>query len=222
MKPHARFRDREDAGRQLALALQEFSGRRDVLVLGLPRGGVPVAGVVARDLHVPLDALIVRKVGFPGHEEFAVGAVGPAGVTVIDWQTLAEFGLAPEALAPTIERERDELQRREHVYRDSLPFPDVRARVVIIVDDGLATGASMAAAVETVRHLHAARVIVAVPVASVDGAERLRGVADDVVALRTPDPFTAVGLWYDDFGATTDEEVISWLEDARAGFGQQV
>jgi putative phosphoribosyl transferase len=213
------FKDRIDAGLALADALDEYAGRDDVVVLGLPRGGVPVAAVVAGALEAPLDALVVRKLGVPGHPETAVGALGPGGITVLDRDLMARLGISTSALRAVIAREQRELRRRELEYRDDEPFPDLHDRTVIIVDDGLATGATMAAAVATVRQLSPAGVVVAVPVASPAACRRLALIADHIVTVRTPPMFVAVGQWYQDFRATTDDEVRRWLNGSAGVSG---
>lgn len=206
----SRFRDRVDAGTQLAEILVELAGRDDVTVLGLPRGGVPVAGVVAQRLGAPLDALVVRKVGMPGHEELALGAVGP-DVTLLDQRLIGRVGLSAGELEPTIRREQAERARREAAYRQGREPLDLRGRTAILVDDGLATGATMAVAVEVARSLLASSVVVAVPVASPSGARRLAAVADGVIAVAKPSHFAAVGESYDDFSPVSDAEVCRWL-----------
>lgn len=208
------FRDRVDAGRQLAKALAVYADRDDLQLLALPRGGVPVAYEVARALHAPLDVFIVRKLGLPGHEEYAMGAVATGGVTVVDDAVVKRFGVTASALAEVIDRERMELQRREDLYRGGEPPPDLSGKTVILIDDGLATGSSMKAAVAALRKEKSSRVIVAVPIGSYETCEMLRDEADSVVCALTPDPFYAVGVWYDDFAQTTDEEVRELLDAA--------
>jgi putative phosphoribosyl transferase len=210
----ARFRDRRDAGRQLAAYLRKYAGRSDVLVLALPRGGVPVAFEVAQALGAPLDVFLVRKLGLPGHEEFAIGAIASGGVRVLNHETLREYGVSREQVEAVIEAEERELERRERRYRGDRPFPDVAGRTVILIDDGLATGSTMRAAVAALRQEGPARVIVAVPTAPPETCEELATIVDDMVCLITPDPFYAVGLWYEDFSQTTDEEVRELLERA--------
>jgi erythromycin esterase-like protein/predicted phosphoribosyltransferase len=210
-----RFEDRAQAGRRLAERLRGYAGRDDVVVLGLPRGGVPVAFEIARALDVPLDVFLVRKLGVPGHEEYALGAIATGGVRVLNRQLLESLDIPAEWLEAIDAKERRELDRRERVYRGDRPPPDVAGRTVILVDDGLATGSTMLAAVHAVRADEPARVVVAVPVADPDVCEALGSVADEVVCLLTPRPFRAVGAWYEDFTQTADGEVRDLLERAR-------
>lgn len=191
----------------LADRLGTLGGMQQLLVLGLPRGGIPVAAEVADGLHAPLDALCVRKLGVPGHEELAMGAIASGGVRVQDDAALAMYDVPATAVDRVAEDEGFELARRERSYRNGRGDLDLRGRIVILVDDGLATGATMRAAVRAVRQQHPARVIVAVPVAARDAVMLLKQEADQVVVLATPDPFFAVGAWYDDFGQTSDAEV---------------
>ena len=207
------FKDRHEAGRQLGDALVSYAPR-DAVVLGLPRGGVPVAFEVARRLGAPLDICIVRKLGVPGHEEFAMGAIASGGVELLSPHTVRRLGLTHGQVAHVIGRERLELERRERTYREGRPAVDVRGRAVILVDDGLATGASMRAAVMALRRRGPAAIIVAVPVASAGTCEDIRHVADDCVCLHTPEPFFGVGQWYAEFGQTTDDEVRALLAAA--------
>jgi predicted phosphoribosyltransferase len=202
-----RFRDRADAGRQLAHTLSEFVGRSDVLVLGLPRGGVPVAAEVARHLAIPLDVFLVRKLGVPGQEELALGAIAEGGVEVINQDLVSDLGISPAAIERIAVRERLELDRREVLYRGARPRPEIRDRIVILIDDGLATGATMEAAIVAIRSLEPARIVVAAPVGAKQTCDRLRRLADDVRCVAMPERFEAVGVWYEDFGQTTDEEV---------------
>jgi predicted phosphoribosyltransferase len=211
----ARFRDRADAGRRLAAELAGYADDPDVRVLALPRGGVPVAFEVARALHAPLHPFVVRKLGLPGREEYAMGAIASGGVTILSEDIVRRFGVSDAAVERVIAREREELERRERRFADDRPLPDVEGRTVILVDDGLATGASMWAAVEALRRLRPRRLVVAVPVAAGETCEEFRAVADDVVCVATPEPFHAVGLWYDDFSQTGDDEVHDLLERAR-------
>ena len=214
----ARFRDRADAGRRLAVALARYAGRRDVLVLALPRGGVPVAFEVARALGAPLEVFVVRKLGMPGHEEFAIGAIASGGVRVLNEETLRDYGVTTEQLAAVLDAEQRELERRERQYRGPRPFPSVAGRTVILVDDGLATGSTMYAAVSALREERPARIVVAVPTAPLETCAGLRSVVDEAICLSTPEPFDAVGRWYEDFSQTTDEEVHDLLERAAAAF----
>lgn len=206
-----RFRDRAHAGRELARLLARYAHRPDVLVLGLPRGGMPVAAEVARALGVPFDVFLVRKLGVPGHEELAFGAIAQGGVQVVNDALIAELGLPPSAVERVAARERAELERRDALYRGGRPFPVIRDRVVVLIDDGLATGATMEAAVTALRRLHPARVVVAAPVGARETCDRLSGIGDEVVCAATPAPFDAVGLWYEDFSQTTDDEVRALL-----------
>jgi predicted phosphoribosyltransferase len=206
-----RFRHRADAGRELARTLTEFAGRSDVLVLGLPRGGVPVAAEVARHLAAPLDVFLVRKLGMPGHEEFALGAIAEGGVEVVNQDLVRDLGIPHAAVERIAVRERLELDRRDALYRGGRQRPEVRDRIVILIDDGLATGATMEAAIVALRSLAPARIVVAAPVGAKVTCERLRRLADDVRCLSTPEPFNAVGIWYDDFTQTTDDEVRKML-----------
>jgi predicted phosphoribosyltransferase len=210
----APFHDRRDAGRRLAEALDRYADRTDVIVLALPRGGVPVGYEIARRLGAPLDVFVVRKLGVPGHEEFAMGAIASGGVRILDQQLIRRLHLSERAIARVIEKEEAELVRRERHYRGDRPFPDLSDRIAILVDDGLATGATMMAAVHALRE-EARHVVIAVPVAARDTCEALGEIVDDIVCLVTPPNFRAVGEWYDDFSQTTDEEVHELLERAR-------
>src|SRR3984893_2621582 len=201
------FRDRREAGRLLAEKLAAYANRPDVLVLALPRGGVPVGYEVARALGAPLDVFVVRKLGVPGYEELAMGAVATGGVRVLNEQLVERLGIPEQMIDAVAARERQELARRERLYRGGCPPPDVRGRTVILVDDGLATGATMHAAIEALRQQHPARIVVAVPTASPETCEEMKTKADDVICAITPEPFHAVGRWYRDFSQTTDEEV---------------
>jgi len=208
------FRDRTDAGRQLAARLTEYADRADVMVLALPRGGVPVAFEVAQALHAPLDVFLVRKLGVPGHEELAMGAIASGGVRVLNEDMVAMLGLSWEAVDAIASREQEELNRRAHAYRDDRPEPRVGGRTVILVDDGLATGSTMRAAVAALRRQRPARIVVAVPVGAPATCAELKAKADDVVCVHRPEPLYAVGLWYRDFRQTTDTEVHELLERA--------
>ena len=210
-----RYRDRSHAGRALAARLMAWAGRPDVLVLALPRGGVPVAYEVAHALDAPLDIFLVRKLGLPGHEEFAIGAIATGGVRVLNEELLDHLGLDASDVESLTLRERAELERRERAYRGDRPPPDVRGKTVILVDDGLATGSTMRAAIEALRLEGPAKIIVGVPTAAAETCDELTGLVDEVVCASTPEPFLAVGLWYDDFSQTTDEEVRELLVAAR-------
>jgi erythromycin esterase-like protein/predicted phosphoribosyltransferase len=201
------FRDRREAGRLLAEKLAAYANRPDVLVLALPRGGVPVGYEVARALSAPLDVFVVRKLGVPGYEELAMGAVATGGVRVLNDQLVERLGIPESLIDAVAARERQELARRERLYRGNRPPPDVRGRTVILVDDGLATGATMYAAIEALRQQNPARIVVAVPTASPETCEEMKTKADGVICAITPEPFHAVGRWYRDFSQTTDEEV---------------
>ena len=205
------FRDRVEAGELLAEKLTEYRDREDVVVLALPRGGVPVAREVARALGVPLDVYVVRKLGVPGHEELAMGAIATGGVRQVNRDVVDALGIPASVIDAVAERELRELERREQAYRGNrAPMPLIN-KTVILVDDGLATGSTMRAAVMAARQQQPARVIVAVPVGAVSTCAGLATEADDVVCVRTPDPFIAVGLWYRDFTPTTDHEVRALL-----------
>ena len=206
-----RFRDRAEAGRALARALPHYAVRDDVVVLALPRGGVPVGYEVAKELGVPLDVFLVRKLGVPRHEELAMGAIASGGVLVLDDRVLRWLGINKGQIQKTLARELDELRRREAAYRDGRPLSALKGKTVILVDDGLATGASMQAAARAVRRHEPARIVVAVPVASRPTCDQLRDGVDEVVCAVTPVPFYAVGNWYEDFSQTTDEEVRELL-----------
>jgi erythromycin esterase-like protein/predicted phosphoribosyltransferase len=210
-----RFRHRADAGRLLAERLREYAERDDVIVLALPRSGVPVGFEVAHALGAPLDVFLVRKLGVPGHEELALGAIASGGTRVLNRQLIESLGLPAEWIEAIDAKERRELERRERIYREGRPPPDVAGRTVIVVDDGLATGSTMLAAVEAIHQDDPGKVVVAVPVADPDVCEALRTVADEVMCLSTPRPLQAVGVWYDDFSQTTDEEVRELLDRAR-------
>jgi putative phosphoribosyl transferase len=205
------FKDRSDAGRQLATKLAQYRGNSNVVVLALPRGGVPVAFQVAEALDAPLDVFLVRKLGVPGHEELAIGAIASGGVRVLNQDVLYTFGLTERAIDAIVEREQRELERRERAYRAGRRMIDVEGRLVLLVDDGLATGATMLAAARAIRRLHPQRLVVAVPVAAPESCNYFRGEVDDIVCAETPRFFRSVGLWYEDFSQTTDEEVRELL-----------
>lgn len=209
------FRDRIDAGRELAARLSKYANRADVLVLALPRGGVPVAFEVAQKLNAPLDIFLVRKLGVPGHEELAMGAIASGGGRVINEDVVHYLDIPVELIDAIAADEQRELERRERAYRDNRPAPDVQGRVVILVDDGLATGSSMRAAVEALRGQGPARIVIAVPVSAPETCEELRREVDEIVCAATPQPFRGVGLWYEDFSQTTDGEVRELLQRAN-------
>jgi predicted phosphoribosyltransferase len=210
------FRDRVEAGDVLAGRLGHYAGRDDVLVLGLPRGGVPVAARVARAIGAPLDVFVVRKLGVPGHEELAMGAIASGGVRVVNQQVVDRLGLGEAVIGRAAEAEGRELTRREQRYREGRGPPDLAGRVVILVDDGLATGSTMRAAVAAAHRLGPSRLVVAVPTAPASTCQHLRAEADEVVCATTPRPFRAVGFSYRSFPQTTDEEVTATLRAARA------
>jgi len=211
-----RFQNRTEAGRRLAAALVRYAGRNDVLVLGLPRGGVPVAFEIASALDAPLDVFIVRKLGLPGHEEFGIGAIASGGMRIVDESVLRAYGVDADTLDQITTRELRELGRREQLYRDGRPFPAIENRIVILVDDGLATGSTMRAAVAALREKRPREIVVAVPVGARETCAAMAALADEIVCLETPDPFYAVGLWYMNFEQTEDEEVHDLLERAAA------
>lgn len=208
------FRDRQHAGQLLARELAVYAHRDDVVVLGLPRGGVPVAYEVAAALDVPLEVFVVRKIGAPQHEEFAIGAIASGGISIIDRRAVAELGISEGEIANVLERETRELVRRETLYRRTHQFPDLTGKTVIAVDDGLATGASMRVAVQALQAKNPARVIAASPAASRSACSMLRKAADECVCVADPEPFYGVGIWYEDFSQTTDREVIALLKRA--------
>lgn len=205
------FADRRQAGAALARKLQRYGGRSDVLVMALPRGGVPVGYEVAQALHAPLDVLLVRKLGVPGHRELAMGAIASGGARVINDEVVSDLGIPASAIDETVREEQAELERRELAYRDGRPAPRLEGRTVVLVDDGLATGSTMKAAAQAARALNAARVVVAVPVGAPDTCNEMQQVADEVVCARMPEPFRAVGEWYADFSQTGDAEVRELL-----------
>lgn len=212
-RPDVPFLDRRQAGRVLAELLEQYRDRENLLVLALPRGGVAVGFEVARALQAPLDVFVVRKLGLPGHEEFAIGAIASGGVQVMN--PLAGRKVSPRALAEVVAREQAELLRREQLYRDGKPAVSIRGCTVIVVDDGLATGSTMRAALLAIRQQHPAHLVVAVPVGAEDTCRQLRGDADEVVCAAMPSPFRAVGLWYQQFPQASDDEVRNLLEEAR-------
>lgn len=214
------FRDRIEAGQLLAKQLDHYANHPEVLVLALPRGGVPVAAEVARHLRVPLDVFVVRKLGLPGHEELAMGAIARGGVRVINEAVVGSLRISDEVIDAVAEREQRELARREQAYRDDLPVPDVRGKTIILVDDGIATGSTMLAAVAALRELEAGRIVVATPAVAPTTFSEIERVADEMVAVIVPEPFYGVGQWYEDFSQTTDEEVCNILRRSNARFRQ--
>ena len=205
------YRDRHDAGKKLAELLRAYANRPDVLVLALPRGGVPVAYEVARALNVPLDVFIVRKLGVPGHEEFAMGAIASGGIRVLNNNVIRALHIPEHVIEAVAAREQRELERR---YPDGRPAPDIKNRTIILIDDGLATGATMLAALQALRQQQPARLIVAVPVAAPSACLELQGEADDILCARMPDPLFGIGLWYQNFEQTSDQEVHDLLTQA--------
>jgi putative phosphoribosyl transferase len=214
--PDPPYRDREEGGRLLATKLSAYHRKPQTLVLGLPRGGVVTAAAVAQELELPLDVLVVRKLGTPGQPELAMGAIGPGGVRVLNDGVVKLLRITPRQIDDVAKRETAELDRRERRFRDDRPPLDVDGKTVIVVDDGLATGATMEAAIAVLRRGRAARIVVAAPVAPVDTCERFRAQADEMVCLATPEPFAAVGCWYDEFPQVDDDEVIEILQRVEA------
>lgn len=212
-----RFRDRADAGRQLADRLLEQRPPDPIVVLGLPRGGIPVAAEIARALHAPLEAFVARKIGAPGHEEFGIGAVAEGSDEVVMTETAGRVGVGSAQMQPLAGRAREELQRRVRAYRLGRQLPDLRGRTVVLVDDGLATGVTAEAALRSLRQHEPQRLILAIPVCAADTRDRLLGLADEVVCLGAPRNFHAVGQWYEQFDQTTDDEVLALLAGHRSG-----
>src|SRR5688572_23315205 len=211
----SQFADRRHAGRALAFALQAYRGRADLLVLALPRGGVPVAYEVARSLAAPLDVFVVRKLGVPGHEEFAMGALASGGLCLVNDEVVRELGISTADIRRTARLESQELARRELAYRGERPPADVVGKTVILVDDGLATGSTMRVAVRALRQRGAARIVAAAPIGAPESCAEMAAEADHAICAVTPEPFYAVGQWYEDFTQTSDEEVRELLEAAR-------
>ena len=218
----SRFRDRREAGRILARRLSKYVGRSNVIVLGLPRGGVPIAYEVAHALGAPLDVFIVRKIGHPWNEELALGAIATGGVEILDRDFARQLGTSEEQLKRLVAREQRELERRDWVYRGDRPFPDLAGKTAIVVDDGLATGASMRAAVQALRSYHPESIVVAAPVASREAYARISQMADECVCVMTPEPFYGVGAWYEDFSHTSDGEALELLAGAAEGVREPV
>ena len=215
--PRLRYANRREAGSILAGRLREFAGRDDVVVLGLPRGGIPVAFEIAKALNAPLDVFVVRKLGLPGHPELAMGAIASGGVRVLNDDLLRQLHVPPSMIDAVARAEQAELERRERAYRGARPAVPVAGRVVILVDDGLATGSTMRAAVLAIRRVLPSEIVVAVPVGARETCRALNEVADNVVCALMPEPFTAVGLWYDNFEQTTDDEVRRLLAPQSPG-----
>ena len=212
------FHDRTEAGKLLAKELTAYTNRHDVLVLALPRGGVPVAFEVARALYAPLDVIIVRKLGVPGQEELAMGAIATGGVRILNNDVVQFLGIPKEMIDKIAAHEQLELERRERLYRGDRPAYDVRGRTIILVDDGIATGATMQAAVSAIKQQQPARIIIAVPTAAPSTCDEFANEVDELVCVLRPEPFIAVGYWYRQFSQTSDEEVRSLLEQANHGF----
>jgi len=210
----ATFSDRRDAGRRLAAFLTNYANQDDVLVLGIPRGGVQVAFEIASRLSAPLDVFLLRKLGVPGEEELAFGAIASGGTRVLDYETIHAFGISEQEIERVTNMELRELHRRETAYREDRPPLEVKGKTVILVDDGIATGSSMRAGVQALRQLHPRRVVVAVPIAPVHASEQLKGDFDEFVCLQTPIFFQAIGQFYDDFSQVPDEEVLAMLAKA--------
>lgn len=214
-----KYRNRKEAGRILANQLKAYANRPDVLILGLPRGGVPVAFEVAQALQAPLDIFLVRKLGLPSHEELAMGAIASGGVRVLNENVVDSFNVPHPVIDAVAAREQQELERRERLYRAGRPAFDVRGRTVILIDDGLATGSTMRAAAAALRQQAPAAIVVAVPVAGDSTCDEFRSEVDEVICAYTPEPFYAVGLWYEDFSQTTDEEVRALLAQSTPKAG---
>lgn len=212
MPAEPQYNDRQDAGRKLAERLGTYRDRPDVIVLGLPRGGVPVAFEVAQALHAPLDVYLVRKLGVPGHEELAMGAIATGGVMQLNREVIDELRIPDEVIRTVSLREWQELARRESLYRGDSPPPEVTGKTVILVDDGLATGSTMRAAISALKKRGPERIVVAVPVAARQTCELLSSEVDEVICPHMPDQFYAVGLWYRDFSPTSDEQVRKLLQ----------
>jgi len=208
-----RFHDRVEAGRLLAQKLGKYANQSGVLVLALPRGGVPVASQVAGALNVPLDVFVVRKLGVPGNEELAMGAIATGGIRVLSGEVVDSMGIPDGIIAEVEAREQRELERRERTYRRGLPSPDVQGRTIIVVDDGIATGSTMLAAVAALRQLKAGRIVVAAPTVAAAAFSEIKKTTDEIVAVIVPEDFQGVGQWYDDFSQTTDDEVCQILRE---------
>jgi putative phosphoribosyl transferase len=216
MDDYQAFIDRRHAGRVLASRLTKYAGRDGVIVLALPRGGVPVAHEVASALGAPMDVFLVRKLGTPGHRELAMGAIASGGVRVLNEDVVHWYGISESAIERIAREEQDELERRERAYRDDRPAPDLANKIVILIDDGLATGSTMRAAAQAVRAHRPARVVIAVPVGAPQTCAELAAVADEVICARMPEPFSAVGQWYLNFEQTDDDEVKALLQKSSS------
>lgn len=216
-----KFKDRTEAGQVLARKLVAYANDVDVVVLALPRGGVPVAFEVATALNVPLDVFLVRKLGVPDQSELAMGAIANCGVRVLNQDIVRSLCLSDAVIDKVAAQEQQELERRERLYRDDRPIPQLHERTVIIVDDGLATGATMRAAIEAIRQQQPARIVVAVPISSPETCRDLAAQVDEIICVETPQPFCSVGLWYEDFPQTSDEEVRNLLKQAQTTFSAQ-
>jgi putative phosphoribosyl transferase len=210
------FKDRVDAGRKLAKELFKYANRSDVLILALPRGGVPVAFEVAKELNVKMDVFIVRKLGVPGNEELAMGAIASDNIRVLNEDVVRSFQIPKRVIDTVTEKELRELERRERSYRGNKPKPEIQNMNVILIDDGLATGATMRAAVDALKTKNPDKIIVAVPTAAPNTCEFFRGEVDEVICVATPEPFYGVGTWYEDFSQTSDKEVCKLLDEAKA------
>lgn len=208
------FHDRSDAGRRLAVKLAEYRDRDDVLVLAIPRGGVPVAFEVAQALHAPLDILLVRKLGVPGQRELAMGAIASGGIRILNRELIGELGISEEQIAETVAEQEAELRRREQQYRGARPDVTVQDKITVLVDDGIATGASMRAAIDALRTLHPKKIVVAVPVATFHADQEMRKAADEFVCVLRPESFFAIGEFYENFAQTEDSEVRALVERA--------
>jgi predicted phosphoribosyltransferase len=212
-----RYANRREAGRVLADRLADYAGRDDVVVLGLPRGGIPVAYEVARALNAPLDVFVVRKLGLPGHPEYAMGAIASGGVRVLNDEAIRQLRIPPSTVEAVAHAEQQELERRERAYRGTRPAAAVEGRIVILVDDGLATGSTMRAAVLAIRRRLPSQIVVAAPVGARETCRTMNEVADEVICARMPEPFNAVGLWYQNFDQTSDDEVRRLLAQSSNG-----
>lgn len=210
------FADRAEGGHRLAEALKHYRGKPDAIVIALPRGGVVTGAAIADDLDLPLDVLVVRKLGTPGHEELAMGAIGPGGVRVLNDDVVSALHIPAERIEAETKQEHLELERRERLYRGDQPALDFAGKTVIVVDDGLATGSTMGAAIAVIRHHDPKRIVLAVPVAPIDTLERFQSLVEELVYLETPEPFMAVGYWYVDFAQVEDDDVVRTLAQARS------